>query len=109
VVQNKVVSMMPWIHLLPNFLYTGIVRMTGESKAVIDELLEVKSTGISIERFERLVKKSGYTITNQTHFLINPIYQYKFGVKPRKQFGIISAIPFFRNFVTTCVYYLIKS
>lgn len=109
VVQNKVVSMMPWIHLLPNFLYTGIVRMTGESKAVIDELLEVKSTGISIERFEKLVKKSGYTISNKTHFLINPIYQYKFGVKGRKQFALISAIPWFRDFVTTCVYYLIRS
>jgi SAM-dependent methyltransferase len=109
VVQNKVVSMMPYIHLLPNFLYTGIVRLTGESEAVVNELLEVKSTGISIERFEKLVKKSGYTITNQAHFLINPIYRYKFGWTPRKQFAFISGIPWFRDFVTTCVNYLIKS
>ena len=108
VCKNKVLTVLPWFHLLPKPLYKGMLKLSGEYDPVIKELLEIKDTGISIERFERLVKGSGYTIPLKTFYLINPIYQYKFGLKPRKQIGIISAIPFFRNFVTTCVYYLIK-
>ena len=101
--------MLPYVHLLPNPLYKGVLKLFGEHDAIIKELFEVKSTGISIERFEKLVDKGGYTITKKTFFLFNPIYKYKFGIKPRKQSGIIAAIPWFRDFVTTCVYYLIKS
>ncbi len=109
VCSNKFLSMLPYVHLLPNPLYKGVLKLFGEQDAIIKELFEVKSTGISIERFEKLVDKSGYTITKKTFFLFNPIYKYKFGIKPRKQAALISAIPWFRDFVTTCVYYLIKS
>jgi hypothetical protein len=81
--------------------------MIGEPEGIIKELLEIHDTQISIERFERIVKRSGLKFLNKQHFLINPIYQYKFGWKPRKQSGIITAIPFFRNLVTTCVYYTV--
>ena len=109
VCSSRFLSMLPWFHLLPNPLYTGILRLFGEDKAVIGELLENKSTGISIERFEHIVQKSGYTIPAKTWYLINPIYQQKFGLKPRKQFGLVSAIPWFRDFFTTCAYYLIRA
>lgn len=106
--QHRLLTILPWFHLLPIPLYRSMLRAFGESEPVIKELLEIKDTGISIERFERIVKKNGFSISLQTHFLINPIYQFKFGWKPRKQLGIIQDIPFIRNFVTTCVYYLIK-
>ena len=108
VCQNKFLSVLPWFHLLPVPLYRGILRIGGESEPVIKELLEIKDTGISIERFERIALKSGYTIPLKTHYLVNPIYQYKFGWKPRKQAALVSAIPWFRDVVTTCVYYLLK-
>jgi hypothetical protein len=109
VCKNKFLSLLPYFHLLPNPLYKGILKLSGEYDPVIRELLEVKSTGISIERFERIVKSSGYTIPAKTFFLINPIYQYKFGIKPRKQWGVIAGIPYLRDFLTTCVYYMIKA
>ncbi|MGL6268949.1 MAG: class I SAM-dependent methyltransferase, partial [Chitinophagaceae bacterium] len=109
VCKSKFLSMLPYFHLLPNPIYKGILKLFGEYDTVIRELLENKSTGISIERFERIVKSSGYSIPSKRFYLINPIYQYKFGLKPRKQLGIISAIPYLRNFLTTCVYYVIKA
>jgi hypothetical protein len=69
-------------------------------------MVEIKETGISIERFERILKKTGYKILLQKHWLINPVYEYKFGWKPRKQFSWIQSIPFVRNFFTTAVYYI---
>lgn len=105
---NKFLSMVPYIHLLPKPLYKGVLRMFGEGDDVVIDLMEVKSTGISIERFERIVKRQQYKITQRRFYLINPIYKYKFGVSARVQWKPIAAIPFFRNFVTTCVYYMIK-
>lgn len=105
---SKLLGFLPYFHILPRFMYKGILRLFGESDAAITELLEIKDTGISIERFERIVRKSGYTIEKNQPYLINPIYQDKFGWKPREQFTIINHIPFIRNFLTTCVYYVIR-
>lgn len=96
-------SKLPYIHLVPISIYRWLLRK--EADHTIKELLELRETGLSIEKFEKLVKETGYKIIKKKHFLTNPIYKYKFGLKPRKQLGIISAIPYFRNLITTCVYY----
>jgi len=97
-------SKVPYFHLLPKPMYKWILQKFGEPTG---DLLEIKDTGISIERFEKIVKQTDYTIVNKTHFLINPIYKYKFGLKARKQLQVIKNIPYVRDFFTTCVYYLI--
>jgi SAM-dependent methyltransferase len=102
---NKYLSKLPYFHLLPKKIYKRILTSCKEQAC---HFLEIKETGISIERFERIVKNNGYTIVNKTHFLFNPIYKYKFALNPKKQFAFISKIPWIRNFLTTCVYYLIE-
>jgi SAM-dependent methyltransferase len=105
---NKLASALPYYHLLPMALYTFMLKLFGESKEKIADLVEIKQTGISIERFEKILRTEGYTTLDKTWFLINPNYQIKFGLRPRKQWAIISAIPYLRNFFTTAAYYLIK-
>jgi SAM-dependent methyltransferase len=105
---KKLTSMLPYYHLLPMGIYKGIMKAMGEDDRTIATLEEIKETGISIERFERIVKNTGYTITQRQWFLINPIYKYKFGLNPRKQNWLFGAVPFVRNFLTTCAYYTIK-
>jgi SAM-dependent methyltransferase len=97
----------PWIHLLPRGLYRACLKMLGEVQGTIDELLDVYTTGISLERFERIVGATDYRISRKLLYLINPIYKYKFKLKPRKQLGLIAALPWIRDFWTTCGYYLI--
>ncbi len=108
VCKSKFLSKLPYFHLLPVSLYKLILRLGGESQATRDELMEIKSTGISIERFERYLGSSHFHIIDRRHYFINPIYQYKFGVKPRLQSKLISHIPWLRNFLTTGVYYLVN-
>lgn len=105
--KNKLLSMLPYYHLLPASLYKRILQLGGESKLNIDELLEVKQTGISIERFERCVQGAGLVVKKKKYYLINPIYQYKFGLKPKEQFHWLASIPWVRNFFTTCMYYVV--
>lgn len=102
--RHKWLAMLPYYHLLPAFMYRALLKAFKEP---VKMLMEIKETGISIERFERICRNKGYTVVHKTHYLINPIYEYKFGWKPRKQAGAISAIPYVRDFLTTCVYYLI--
>ncbi|MEM6628640.1 MAG: class I SAM-dependent methyltransferase [Bacteroidota bacterium] len=105
--QKKLLSTLPYYHLLPRGLYKGILKAGGENETVVRSLMEIKDTGISIERFERIIGNSGLEIQHKTHFLINPIYLYKFGWKPKEQAKWVSGIPFIRNFVTTCVWYVV--
>ena len=105
--KNKLLSKLPYYHLLPSWLYKGILKLGGENEGIIKELLELQDTGIRIERFENICKAKGYNILKEQHYLFNPIYQYKFGVAPKRQLGLINHIPWVRNFVTTCSYYLV--
>lgn len=106
-VANSKFSRMPWLHLWPRAIYRGFLKLFGENQLVIDELMDIYTTRISLERFERIVKETGYEITGKQLYLINPIYKYKFKLKPRKQLKLLAAIPWIRNFWTTCGYYLI--
>ena len=105
-VNNKLLSKVPYYHMLPMFLFKGILKLAGESKKKIEGMVEIKDTGISIERFESLCAKNGYIIPSKEFYLINPIYRYKFNLTPRIQNSLVAKIPIFRNFVTSCVYYI---
>lgn len=105
---NKLAAVLPYYHILPASIYKFLLKIFGESEGTINSLLEIKTTGISIERFKKIVKRTAYKIIAENHFLINPIYKYKFNLKPKRQFKLISAIVYLRNFMTTTSYYLIK-
>lgn len=108
VCKNKYLSKMPYFHLFPGAIYKFILKTFGETDGTIKGLLDIKGTGISIERFERILKHENYSIDKRTFFLINPNYETKFGLKPRKQIKLISSIPWVRNFFTTAMYYVVS-
>lgn len=105
---NKVVSHLPYIHLLPNFMYKAILKSGGENQDDINGLLDIKATRTPIELFERLAKKEQIQIINRELYFINPHYETKFGLKPRKLSPIIGALPHIRNFFTTSCFYILK-
>lgn len=101
-------SKLPFIHVLPNVIYKAILKLSGESEEKIVDLLDIKSCKMPIEKFELLVATSNYDITRKTFWFINPHYKRKFGLKPRKVNGILAKIPYFSNFYTTSVWFLLK-
>ena len=99
------ISRLPYIHLLPRSLYRWLLRTKKEPVA---DLMEIRDTRISIERFEKIYREQGYEVLHYRHYLLNPIYEWKFGWKPRKQNAVIRSVPWIRNFFTSCVYYIIQ-
>lgn len=106
--ENKFLSMLPFFHILPASMYKFILKIFGEQEFRINELLEIKETGITIERFEKILKYTGYKIDKSIFYFINPNYEIKFGLKPIKQLKILSSIPYLRNFIITTNYYIVS-
>jgi len=106
--KNKILGALPYFHLLPSCCYRLLLKSGGESEATIGNLLEVKETGLSIERFQKIVETSGFQILSKRYYFINPNYEIKFGIKPVRQSRLIGGIPWLRNFLTTSVFFLLS-
>ncbi len=106
--ESKILSKTPFFHIFPKSIYKLILKLFKESDAKIAGLLEIKETGITIERFERILKKTGYKKDKVLYYFINPNYETKFGLKPRKQLKVISSIPYLKNFLITTNYYIVS-
>jgi SAM-dependent methyltransferase len=104
---SKWISRMPWVHVFPKPMYRAILKCFGSPNDEIDGLLELADTGIGISRFEKIIRCKNYQIIRKTHWLINPNYEVKFGLKQRRVSKIFR-IPFLQDFYTTAVYYLLK-
>ncbi len=105
---SKFLSRLPYFHILPCFMYKGILRAFGESPQTIANLMEIKQTGISLERFEKILSAEKYITLRKTWYFINPNYETKFGLRPRVQSRLFTWIPWFRNFIVTAGYYVIR-
>ena len=102
VCQSKFVSHCPYIHLIPK-AFLKLFRVSNDDINFMDE---VKKTGLSIRRFDKILEEENYKLLKKTHWLINPNYETKFGLKPRRLPEIFQ-IPFVKDFYTSAMYYLV--
>lgn len=106
--RSRVLSHLPYFHLLPKNIYRWVLKRGGESPEAIKELLEIKQTATPIERFERIIRDGGFQKVDRRLWLINPHYEAKFGLRPRRLFRLPAGIPWLRNFYTTSCFYLLR-
>ena len=85
-----------------------LTSFAGESQARIDELLDIKQCGLTVEHFERLARQCGYQVAHRQLWFINPHYQQKYGLKPRRLYRWLGVIPVVRNFFSTSCFYLLR-
>jgi SAM-dependent methyltransferase len=105
--ENDFLNKLPYFHLFPNRLYIKILKLFGENEARISALSEIKSTGISISGFRDILNKRNYKINKETLYLINPNYEIKFKIKPRRLPKVLH-IPYLKDFLTTTYYCIIS-
>lgn len=98
----------PFCHLLPKKIYKKYLKLIGEREGKIEHMMSLVETGLSIEEFEELISESGCHVVEKKYYMLNPIYEYKFGVRPIEQFPFVYEIPWIRNFLTTTVFYLLE-
>lgn len=105
---RKMISKMPFIHLLPIRAYQTYLRKCGEDEGRIAELTSVYRSRTTIEKFEALCSDTGFEILNRTLWLINPHYKAKFNLIPLRLPFYISTIPYLRNLFSTSCFYILK-
>ena len=110
------ISLVPFIHLLPKGLYRAILHffegdnfLAETNSTIVEELMDIKETGISIEKFRKILQQSNYIIDKEVLYFINPNYEIKFKLKPRQLFRILGLIPYLRNFYTTALYCVVST
>ena len=106
--RSRALSRLPYFHLLPASTYEKILRAFGEHPGRVSSLLATKSTGISTSEFEALIERCKYQTISKRLYLLNPMYSYRFGLKPVRQAGWVARQSPWRDFVTTCAYYLVE-
>lgn len=105
--EHRLLMRAPWIHLLPAGAYASLLRRAGEAPGTVDALLEMKETGISIARFERIAAAAGLRVRRRRLYLVNPMYRYRYGLAPRVLPRRLAALRPLRDFATTSAYYLL--
>ncbi len=105
---NSFLSKIPFIHLLNSKIYRKLLQATGESEAVIKEIIELNDSKVTVEHFSNIVNNSNFTIRDIQLYFINPNYEVKFNLKPIILNKHIAKIPYLRNFLSTTCYAVLK-
>lgn len=107
--RNRVVSRLPFIHLLPWRLFRLVLEWGGESEEMVRELLSIRRTRTTVEAFEKCLKTAGWEIADRRLYLVNPHYEVKYGLAPRVLPGIMGGVPYVRNLFSTSCFYVARS
>lgn len=85
----------PFLHLLPGFFTRWLGRLANERPGLIEMVIHNYKTGLTIKKFDKLCQKYGFSFIEKKLFLIRPVFQMRFGLRPRR----IPNVPFFREFL----------
>ena len=100
------IGKLPYLHLLPNFLYKGYLGLIGCPDNKTDYLLSTKETRISIYRMRKLLKIIGFNIIKESNWFLRPAYSFRFGL-PRLK-NIFSVVPILDEIFTNGVLYVLE-
>ena len=79
--QQTIPSMLgkiPYLYLLPNFLYIGYLKLINCPSRKIEYLIETKKVRISNLQMLGLIAESGFNILKKSNWFIRPAYTFRF-------------------------------
>lgn len=99
----------PYYHLLPAVLYRLLLeRAAHEQPDIVQELLHIRKCRTSIARFEHLLSRLRLRVRHRQLWLINPHYEQKFHLRPRRLPAGLACLPVIRDFFSTSCFYLLE-
>jgi SAM-dependent methyltransferase len=92
---------LPYWHLLPRKIFIGLLKIF--EKDYLESRLEIYDRGLTIRQFETLLTQTGFQVLKRLDYLVRPRQSLRFGIPVRE-----NRFPFFKEFFTTGVTYLIR-
>mgnify|MGYP006891350223 FL=1 len=68
--RSRLCSHLPFIHLLPVPVYRYLLKASKETTGCINELLDIRKSRITTERFEQLAETHGLSIVDRCLWLV---------------------------------------
>jgi len=96
----------PYLYLLPNFIYDKMLHGLKLSDGRIQYLLNTKKNRLSDLGFFQIAKKLGFVIQQSTPYFIRPEYEFRFGLSPRKNW--VYPIPFLKHLFTNGIIFILE-
>ncbi len=96
----------PYLHLLPNNIYSNYLRYMGHPSAGIDYLLATKRTRISVRKMEHLFVNTGFELEKRGLYFFRPAYKFRFHLPIIR--NPLIWLPGFREIFTNGALYLLK-
>jgi len=75
---------LPYIHLLPNFVYKRFLSFLKHPKEAIGYLLATKSTRISVIEMKKIFTELKFTIKKNNLYFFRPAYKFRFNLPTLK-------------------------
>ena len=102
----KVLGKLPYIYLLPNFLYIMFLRIISCPENKIKYLISTKKTRISIFEMKKLIKSLKFNILKESKWILRPAYSFRFGFPKIRNH--LSFIPILDEILSNGVLYLLE-
>ena len=91
----SILAKLPYIHLLPDSLYSFYLELVGCKEKKINYLIDTKKIRISIKDMKKIIMKAGLDIKTQSFWIIRPAYKFRFGIPKLR--NLFSFIPLFNE------------
>ena len=76
----QILGKIPYLHLLPDFIYKVYLKLIGCPGKKIDYLISTKRTRISINQMRKIVTSIGFNVKQESNWFIRPAYSFRFGL-----------------------------
>jgi SAM-dependent methyltransferase len=94
----------PFTHLLPRAWFRALAQRLGEPQALIDELAGLYDSRLSLAALNKLLRVAPFNVVVKKLYLTNPMYKYKFGLRPIPHPAFVAHLPVIRELITTAAY-----
>ena len=76
----RILGKIPYLHLLPDFIYKAYLKVIGCPEKKINYLISTKKTRISINQMRKIVESIGFNVRKESNWFIRPAYSFRFGL-----------------------------
>ncbi|MCH7820120.1 MAG: class I SAM-dependent methyltransferase [Candidatus Marinimicrobia bacterium] len=103
---QQIIAPIPFIHLMPSFLFYNILKMFGGDKGKLSKLRHIRQVRMSISRILKTVKLLDFLILDNTSYIMRPSFKVRYGL-PIIKSNFIGSIPLIREFKISGFFLLI--